>query len=166
MEFLASWLYVLLSWYVVILFPSYLLSYTFMLSINERGWYMQCNDAPTFGMHLRGFIETGFDFLVFDHFWVHCPWSWTRAREARVEDARQSLPSWGVQHKTLGFLLPDDCNNPAMAERIAREYFESRTRFWLSRLWYIPISPLAAFVVCFGLFAKWIQYFADADSQR
>jgi hypothetical protein len=122
----------MIFWQIAIV-PWVLLCY-FMIFTNgaDLNFRLLSDQDPSSGAiaFYRRYFTRGFALFLYDHFGLHCPWDWGRAKRFRLADLRRDLPEGGAAHMTLGFITPLDCDDPAKQEAIARHAFVSRGSFW------------------------------------
>ena len=97
----------------------------FVFYTNSIDWNMRLTYKPKSKFYLRAL-----QLLMHDYFEVHCPWSWERAKQHRLNDMRVFLGEHGSTHELLGHLVAADCDNPLRQELIARKTYVSRLKFW------------------------------------
>lgn len=96
--------------------------------------------------HLTFWSESA-KLLFHDFCCVHCVWNRERRRHFRVADirklARSTIAGGGsLQHRSLGTVTPEFCDDPKNHERIAKEAFESPFAFWLAGSLGMLFSPI------------------------
>ena len=69
---------------------------------------------------------------------IHCPWSWDTAVYHRTKEAYRLLQT-STHEKGW---TANDCHDPANRPQIAKDCFQSRTRFWAENGLRLIISPI------------------------
>ena len=98
--------------------------------------------------------------LALDFLKIHCPWSKTTSVKYRVVEAHRVL-EYDSHEKgwTAG-----DCHDPAKHGQIAKDCFQSRTRFWAANVFHLLTAPIRMVLLLTLLFIA--MPIAEAAQQR
>jgi hypothetical protein len=92
--------------------------------------------------NFKKYIAKGFLLFVHDHFGVHCPWSWKRAKKYRLADTRILLGKEGRFHSLLGHITAEDCDIFSKQEEIVRHVYVTRIYYWSKSILYFLFAPI------------------------
>lgn len=148
------------KWYLILIIPCYLFSYTVSAKFNGRFVKYQTNSY--WGL-LINFFYQGLRIIINDLFGLHCPWSWEVAKKNRLAELREVLGLNGMHHEKLGHLTAFDCDDLNKQEMIARECFVSRRTFWITKLTAMLFAPIAAIFYFIKLSNKDLFYYTERD---
>lgn len=113
--------------YLVLAAFCYYAFYANAVDENESLWQFFISDQ-------KGVLKL----LALDFLKIHCPWSKNVSIRYRVQKARSLLQD--NTHEKGWTVI--DCDNPANHRQIAKDCFQTRTRFWLQGIFTLLTSPL------------------------
>ncbi|OGZ08485.1 MAG: hypothetical protein A3C93_02655 [Candidatus Lloydbacteria bacterium RIFCSPHIGHO2_02_FULL_54_17] len=137
--------------WVLVMPIAFFLAYANSVDLNFRLNTDASTEMGFLKFHLVYFRDA-LKLLFHDYCGVHCFCNKKRLQRYRVADIRTLASKSGqLEHRTLGVVTTEFCDDPKNHERIAKEAFVSPFSFWRDGLLRMALSPIHPAFLIFAI---------------